>query len=159
MRTICNGVFSYFSEWMARGERGKVKEVIGKVILYGSFLIIPMSVILVLSAEPLIRIFFERGAFSSSDTLAVSKVFKAYVPVIYFNILNMIIGRCISAARKNEAFLVLDTSYLFLRILLNLIFIKLFGLVGISISAALASLMLFIGSYLYINREKSILGV
>lgn len=63
---------------LARGEQHLAREALGRTLSLNTFLVAPMAVGIGLLAEPLARLFFERGAFTPADTLATAAVLRMY---------------------------------------------------------------------------------
>ena len=62
----------------AQGRLDEFKRALGQAINLNTFLLAPAAVGLFILAEPIIRLLFERGAFSPSDTLATASMLRMY---------------------------------------------------------------------------------
>ena len=69
---------SEVSRARAAGDDSRAREALTRAIQLNLFLVVPMAVGLGLLAEPLVRLFFERGAFTAADTLATADVLRMY---------------------------------------------------------------------------------
>lgn len=63
---------------LARGDQGEARAALSRAVSLNTFLVAPMAVGMGLLAEPLVRLFFERGAFGPSDTAATAAVLQMY---------------------------------------------------------------------------------
>ena len=63
---------------LAREDRRGARKVLANAMELNALLVIPSAVGLYLLADPLIQIFFERGAFTHADTLATAGVLRMY---------------------------------------------------------------------------------
>ncbi len=63
---------------VARGDREGFRSSLVSALNLNSFLVIPAAVGMGLLAEPLIRVFFERGAFTPADTAATARLLEMY---------------------------------------------------------------------------------
>lgn len=66
------------SRHLAQGDEGAARDALSRALQLNVFLVAPMAVGLGLLAEPLVRLFFERGAFTPADTLATAEVLRVY---------------------------------------------------------------------------------
>lgn len=63
---------------LAREDRAGARDGLARTLSLNIFLVAPMAVGMGLVAEPLVRLFFERGAFGPEDTLATAAVMRMY---------------------------------------------------------------------------------
>ncbi|HET6611219.1 MAG TPA: murein biosynthesis integral membrane protein MurJ, partial [Kofleriaceae bacterium] len=68
-----------FSDHAADGDRPAIGRQLEESLRLTAFLTIPATVGLIVMAEPVIRLLFERGRFSASDTLATAAALRLYV--------------------------------------------------------------------------------
>ncbi|MDG1480850.1 MAG: murein biosynthesis integral membrane protein MurJ [Myxococcota bacterium] len=71
------------SALMARGAKDRLAGEISDALVLNSFLVVPAGVGLFLLAEPIIRLMFERGAFTPADTAATAMMLKMYTLAIW----------------------------------------------------------------------------
>jgi putative peptidoglycan lipid II flippase len=111
-------------------------------------------------SEPLVRILFERGAFTSADTVLVGKVQAVYMLQVPFFLLTTLIVRLISSLRYNKLMMYGSMISLPLNIVMNFVFMKYFGLAGIAMSTvlvyAVSFLFLSIGLKHKLNQLRTI---
>jgi putative peptidoglycan lipid II flippase len=97
----------------------------------------PAVVLLIVLAEPLIGLFFERGAFTHEATVASAEVQRWLVPQIPFYILAMIGLRLLSALDANRTVLAIGALNLVMNVTGNLVLMRWFGVRGIAMSTTL----------------------
>ncbi len=138
---FCGGlsiaVFSYFSEWYARGQHHELVEATQKVIVFSTLLLIPMSLFLFLCARPIISLLFERGAFTLEATMLVSQNLKFYCFAMYFVVVATIGAKVISAIRENRFFLGFAIKLFVIKIVFNIVFIRVLGINGIALASVI----------------------
>ncbi len=66
------------SAQVARGERQEARATLGDAVSLTSFLVLPSAVALGVFAEPLVALFYQRGAFSAADTAATASLLQLY---------------------------------------------------------------------------------
>lgn len=137
-------VFPYFSKMTAAKD---YRSVIRTLKLYSGFIIIfsiPMTVLFWVFSEPLVRILFERGVFTTSDTHRVAVVLAVYALQITFYLLGILIVRLLSAMRENNILMYSTLLSVPLNIFLNYILMKFMGISGIALSTVLVYLTAFL---------------
>lgn len=145
------------SRHLSRGEEGAARDALSKAIQLNVFLVAPMAVGLGLLAEPLVRLFFERGAFTPADTLATADVLRMYAVASLAICLHRVLV---------PIFFALGDPYLPMRVAVGLLLAKLpislalmgpagMGLSGLALShAILVSLeILILGAALSIRMK------
>ncbi len=104
-----------------------------KLIVAGT---VPIAVILALAAEPMIRLLFERGAFTPETTAAVGRV-QAYLALqIPFYVLVMLGSRLLSALDGNQIVLRIGALCLVLNIVADYALMQWFGVDGIAMATS-----------------------
>jgi putative peptidoglycan lipid II flippase len=89
----------------------------------------------------LIRIVFQRGAFTAADTTVVGHV-QAFLSLqIPFYILGQLGVRLISALKRNSVLMVIAGVNLTLNVIFNLILMRYAGVAGIALSTSLVYLV------------------
>lgn len=156
---LCAGlgtaVFSHFSEWASQNDHYKLQEAIQKIIVFSTVVIIPISIFILIFANPIIIVLFKRGAFTEVAVQNVSQVLQFYSFVIYLTVLATIGAKAISAIGKNNFFLKFALTICTLKILLNFIFIKSLGLKGL----VLATIIMLIANCFLVFRFLKINGI
>ncbi len=130
-------LFPRFSRMIAAGQWNELKRTIrgyAGLILVGS---IPVIVLLALFSEPLVRLLFERGAFTPQTTSAVAKVQICYLFQLPFYVLAMLGSRLLSALDANRTLLRISAMNLVMNIGGNYLFMHWYGVAGIAISTSL----------------------
>ncbi len=109
-----------------------------KLILVGS---IPVVTLLILLAEPMIALLFQRGAFTPETTEAVSRV-QIYLSLqIPFYVIVMLGTRVLSALNGNRIVLCIGALNLLVNVVGNYVLMQWFGVDGIAMSTSLAYLL------------------
>jgi putative peptidoglycan lipid II flippase len=75
---VATVLFPLLSRHAARGDRGEVGRALNHALRLVLCLAIPASAGLMLLAEPLTRLLFERGNFSAADTARTARIIAAY---------------------------------------------------------------------------------
>lgn len=108
-------------------------------LVFGSMLAV--ALVAAVLARPTIRLLFERGQFTADDTATVASlqyVYLIYVPLFCAKTLMV---RMISALRHNHFLAVFAVVTLTLNVVGNIVFVQLWGLVGIIMSTVFNSMV------------------
>jgi putative peptidoglycan lipid II flippase len=98
---------------------------------------IPIVAVLALAAEPMIRLLFERGAFTAETTAAVGRVQLYLALQIPFYVLTMLGSRMLSALDSNATVLRIGALTLVLNVVLDYVLMQWFGVDGIAMATSL----------------------
>lgn len=141
---IGTAVLPYFSSMVAANRWHEVKNTIGVYLKLIVIVTIPLTLLMIIFSVPLIEVIFQRGAFTSADTAIVGKVQAFYFLQIPFYIMSILIVRLISAMRVNQILMWGSIVNLITNIILNLAFMKIWGVAGIALATSVVYLISFI---------------
>ncbi len=131
----------YFSQMVAKEEWAACRHTLKTYFRLIVMVTVPITLGLVLFSKPLVRILFERGAFTARDTKIVSRV-QAFLSLqIPFYILGSMGVRLISALKRNSLLMIIAAVNTVLNVILNLILMKYAGVAGIALSTSLVYLV------------------
>jgi putative peptidoglycan lipid II flippase len=99
---------------------------------------------LIALSHPLIRLIFQRGAFTSVDTDLVSRVQMCYFIQIPFYMCGMLFVRFLSSIRRNDVLMYGSAISLALDVSLNLILMRKMGVAGIALSTSMVYVLAFV---------------
>lgn len=103
---------------------------------------VPFVVVMVFLSRPIIRLFFQHGAFSPSDTDLVVQVQIFYLIRIPFSTALVLVTRTLTALKANHFMLIMSGGSFVLNILFNYIFMSRFGIAGITLSTSVCSMII-----------------
>lgn len=138
--SLSNALFPRFAHLITAGRWQELRRLLARFsrgVLLGS---VPVVACLSLSGESLVRIVFERGAFTAETTAAVSQVQLWLFPQIPFYILAMIGSRLLSALNANGVVFFLAALNVVLNVGGNYVLMQWFGLRGIAMSTSIVYL-------------------
>ncbi len=130
-------LFPRFTHLIAAGRMTEFKRTFRGYVLAIALLSIPAVAVLAFFSEPIIRLLFERGAFTPDVTAAVSSVQGWLLPQIPFYVLNMLGLRALSALEGNAAVLRIAVLNVAVNVVGNLLLMRWFGVEGIAMATSL----------------------
>jgi putative peptidoglycan lipid II flippase len=141
--SMITALFPYLSSQAAGKRAGEMAESIGKSVRTAAFILIPLTVLLVLLARPIISLLFERGAFDEKASYLTSVVFICYAFQFFFTTLTAIFGRVLLALQEMMVFLKITLTTIGVNVALNFILMRVIDppVAGIALSTSLVMLM------------------
>lgn len=102
---------------------------------------VPATFGLVVLAEPIVRLIFERGAFTSSDTTAVAIALMAYSPGLLGYSTVKVFSPTFYALRDARTPVTISVISVLVNAALNLLLVRVLGYMGLALGTAIASLV------------------
>jgi putative peptidoglycan lipid II flippase len=135
--SLSTAFFPHLSTLLARNDWDQCRDTLRKYSLLLIMATLPLTAFLVLFSRTLVGLLYQRGAFTAADANLVSKVQIAYALQIPFNFCGLLMVRFLSAVRRNDVLMYLSGINLVLDIVLNLVFMRRWGVAGIAFSTSL----------------------
>jgi putative peptidoglycan lipid II flippase len=124
------------SRLSANGDWAGIRATIGTYTWIIASAAIVATVLLVSFSEPLVSIFFQRGAFTLSDTRLVAAVQTLLCLQLPFHAVGMLYVRALSSLRRNDILMWGTFLTVSANAGLDVLFMKFFGLPGIALSTS-----------------------
>lgn len=158
---LATAILPYISQAVARNDWQACRrtlKVYSALVLAAT---IPIALVVALASRPLVRLLYQRGAFTADDTLIVSAVQIGFALVIPFSTWGMLFVRYLSALRRNDILAYIAAISACLNIVLNLVLMRRFGVPGIAWSTSLVAVIccLLLGAcVLWVLRARESTG-
>jgi len=109
-------------------------------------------------SHTIVRVLYQRGAFSAADTALVSWVQACYAIQVPFYVCSMLFVRFIMAVRRNDVLMYVSGINLVLDIALNLLLMRIWQVAGIALSTSIMYIVAFsmvsIWSIRFLKQER-----
>lgn len=128
----------------------KLQTMLKQLIIFSLII----TVVLFLFSEPIISLFFERDAFTSSDTKIVSRIQQMYLLQIPSYITGIIMVKFLTSINRNNFMVFTSIICLTLNISLNFVFIDVLGVYGLALATSIVSFVNSVILYIYIYQIK-----
>lgn len=151
---VGTAVFPHFSKLAAAKDWPGLRNTLSYHIKLITAFSVPVTVGLIFFSEPLVRLVFERGAFSSEDTAVVGFIQALYLIQVPFYLVGTLVVRLISSLNANHILAKATVINFILNIALNYFFILKIGVAGIALSTSLVYLV-SMAYCLYALKEKA----
>jgi putative peptidoglycan lipid II flippase len=145
-------VIPYLSALVARHDWGAVEHSVRKYVGLGFLASLPATLVLAFGASPIVRLVFERGAFTAGDTRVVAGVQALASLQIPFYVAGILAVRAISAMSVNRVLVWGNVINCAVNIGLNWLFMRWLGVAGIALSTSVMYAVSF--SYLYWSYSR-----
>jgi putative peptidoglycan lipid II flippase len=156
---LATAALPYFSKMVAENDWNGCRHTLKRYSRLITLTTIPLTLALVAFSRPLVRLLYQRGAFTAADTQLVSWVQICYAVQIPFYIWNRLPVRLLSAMHRNDLLMYTSAISLVLDIALNFAFMKIWGVAGIALSTSfvyvIASLYVTTWSVRLLARQVS----
>lgn len=153
--SIGNVVLPYFSD-LVYENRNKAYEVLYKSILYVFAFSLLIVCIIYFFSEDIIFILFEKGNFSSDDTLVVSNIQKILLAYVPFYISSIIIIKFLTSINKNAYMFYVSILNLILNLILNFYLVKMYKVNGLALATTIIHIVNFGVLFLFVCHQRKI---
>ncbi len=142
--SIATAIFPALSK--ASGEAGPsgerhFRDILRQGLRLTMFVGLPASIGLILTALPLARTLFERGAFTREDSYRVTWVLAAYAPAIWAYAMTQVLTRAFYAMKDARTPMVLSVLMVGLNLILNLTLVWVLGAAGLACATATCAIL------------------
>lgn len=137
--TVATVSFPEIARLGQSGDINGMRKSVSSAIILTMFLVIPATFGMMALSNPIIKLAFERNAFTSEDTLIVSNLMVAYGPFIIFTSFMKIFGNAFYSVGDSKTPVRIILIQQSVNIILNFILIKFFGLNGLAIATAVST--------------------
>jgi putative peptidoglycan lipid II flippase len=140
-------VIPYFSGMVARNDWAGIRHTLKRYLGLIFTAAIPLTILLILISEPVVRIIYQRGSFTDADTHLVAQIQALFALQIPFYVAGIIVVRLISSALANHILVIGNIISVVLSVSLNYLFMKKLGVAGIALSTSCVLLVSFLFLY------------
>lgn len=113
---------------------------------------VPLTIVFVASSKWLVRVCFERGSFNPNDTVLVSGIQSLAALQIPFYVAGIFMVRLVSAMKLNQILMWVGIMNLFLKVILNYIFMEWLGVAGVALSTSCVYFCSFLVVFIYTKK-------
>ena len=156
---IATAVLPYFSRLVDTRDWTSLRSLLRVYIARIFLLTTGIAALLVVASETLIGLVLERGMFSGGDTVLVGRIQAVYALQMPFYVCGIMFVRLISSLRRNHVLVVVSFGNVAMNIVLNHVFMRIWGVTGIALSTVCVYLFscvfTMIMAYLTLYREQS----
>lgn len=153
--TIAVVIYPTLSELSTLKDKNEFSRCVVKSVNTVVLVIIPISIGAIVLSDPVVRIIFERGAFTQKDTYMTSIALSCYsIGMIGFG-LREVLNKVFYALKDTKTPMFNGAISMGINIVLNLVLIKYLGYAGLALATSLSAIICIV---LFFNSLKKHLG-
>jgi len=131
-----------------------LREKVATTIKYFTIPIVIINIVVLFFSEYIVRLVYLHGDFPADKVLLVSQTFSAYMIGLWPYLVAQTIIRGYMAMKITKILMILAIARVFMNIIFDIIFAKLFGVFGIALSATLCtSILTAVLAYRYFRKD------
>lgn len=131
----------------------KYKQTVSYIKSFFIFLSVPIAVGLFLLKNEIVEIVYMRGAFDSEAAKTTANALGIYLLSLPFLSLNYLYNTCFFAIKNTKIPVICNVCCLSINIILNIIWVKKYGYVGILAATVISSIALSIVMEFWLNKK------
>lgn len=138
---IATVMLPYFSSFVAKNRLFEVRHELSLFLYFSTIISIPVSIIIYLASDEIVRMVFQGGVFTSDNAVIVARVMKFGIIQLPFFTCNILILKFATATRHTSLIMLASVAGLLLNIILNNILMGHMGVAGISLAATISMMV------------------
>jgi putative peptidoglycan lipid II flippase len=131
-------LFPTLARFAARADLSGLRRALDRGIRQIAFLLVPAALVSIVLADPIVRLVYQRGEFTASDTTVVADCLQAFSIGLVFNGWMLILNRSFYAVQSNWIPTGVAVGAVVLNAGLNAVFYR-FGIWGIPLATAVVN--------------------
>lgn len=150
---IATAIFPTFSELALNGSaRQEYESRLRKTLAVSFYLVIPSTFFIYFLARPIVRLFFERGAFDARATNLTAFVLQMYVFGLFGHAISPILSRVFYSFKNTVTPVIVGIICVALNVILNIVLSKIMGAAGIALATSIVMILNFVLYSLYLKK-------
>ncbi|MFZ0304919.1 MAG: lipid II flippase MurJ [Terracidiphilus sp.] len=149
---ISTAIVPPVSRLIAHREWQACRAMLRTWVWYTAALAVPLTILLIAGARPLVRIALQHGAFGPRDTAVVARVLVMFAIQIPFFAVSRVFYRFLIAMLRTDLVLYCGIINLTLDVVLNLVLMRWYGVAGIALATSLWTVSTFLFLWYWANR-------
>lgn len=138
---ISTAVYPTIIQHIAKNEEDKLRKLITRIASVLGFVIIPITCFCLSFSEELVSAAFQRGAFDASAVTVTAGVFAGYCIGMLFMGVSGIVTNVFYGYGDTRISLYISMVNVTMNIVFNLIFVRLWGVVGLAVATSAAAII------------------
>jgi len=151
---LITAIFPTFSSLaLNKGKRKDYAQILKKSLFLSWSIIIPVSVVIMILSEPIVKFLFQRGAFTSTATQLTALTVIMYSIGLFAISANYFLIKVFYSFKNTKTPLILGAIIVSINIIGNIILSKTLGVYGIALATSISSIIGFILYYQIIKNK------
>lgn len=151
--TISATTLRSFSQLIADNEIQQLKNKVNNIISVYALILLPITVLIIHFSPFIVKLLFERGAFTTQSTRYTSTAWAIYSIGLYFNLCGTILARVYNAIQDARDQMFVSLIGLILNVGLNFGLMKIYGHNGIVMGTVITGFVTMSMLYYFLTRR------
>ncbi|MDQ5934557.1 MAG: putative lipid flippase MurJ [Cyanobacteriota bacterium erpe_2018_sw_21hr_WHONDRS-SW48-000092_B_bin.40] len=149
-----------FAKHVTAGKIGDLKFELKRALTLLWFLALPVSALLLVEGRSVIKLLFEKGAWTANDTEMVTSVLLILTPMIFFYVARDLLTRVFYAFQDSRTPFAIAVMAILVKIFLDWLFVSVFklGIGGIALATTLITIFNLSWLYYFLRKKTGRLG-
>lgn len=151
--SLATAIFPSMTEQSGASDLAGMKRTLGMSIRLLLPVVLPITVGLIILAEPIVRLLFERGSFTREDTVTVAAALRLYAISMASDNIAPVISRAFFARQKTRVPAIVGSLSVGLNILLMVTLVKPMGYLGLALVPSISGILSLTVMTFILTRE------
>jgi putative peptidoglycan lipid II flippase len=155
---LSTATLPYFAQMVAAKDWAGCRHTLKRYSVLVVAATVPFTLLVIAFSRPIVKLLFQRGAFTAADTELVSSVQICYAVQIPFFVCSILFVRFITAVRRNDVLMYASGINLVLDVILNLVLMRVWHAAGIALSTSImygiSFLMISLWTVRFLSQER-----
>lgn len=149
-----------FAKHVTAGKIGDLKSELKRALTLLWFLALPVSALLLVEGRSVIKLLFEKGAWTADDTGMVTSVLLILTPMIFFYVARDLLTRVFYAFQDSRTPFAIAVMAILVKIFLDWLFVSIFklGIGGIALATTIITIFNLSWLYYFLRKRTGRLG-
>lgn len=149
-----------FAKHVTAGKIGDLKSELKRALTLLWFLALPVSALLLVEGRSVIKLLFEKGAWTANDTEMVTSVLLILTPMIFFYVARDLLTRVFYAFQDSRTPFAIAVMAILVKILLDWWFVSVLklGINGIALATTIITIFNLSWLYYFLRKRTGRLG-
>jgi putative peptidoglycan lipid II flippase len=156
--SLSSAVFPHFSRLVATRDWDRLRRTLRQYVVAMLALTIPVTVAGVLASRPIVRLLYERGAFTVADTVVVGEMQALYLLQIPFHLTGLLFVKFVSATAQNRVLMWVSAASTIVNVAANVLLVRWLGPAGIALATSIVYVFTFTVLALWTRSRLARLG-
>lgn len=156
---IATVIFPKLSQAFSQGEDREMKTILREGVNIILLITVPATLGLMLLAEPIVRLFFERNAFGPTATIMTSGALFYYSIGLVGASLRLMLNKVFYSLQDTKTPMINGTMAVILNVVLNLVFIRFMAHNGLALATSISAIFTTVLLFLDLRKKMGIIGM
>lgn len=135
--SVGSAILPFFSHQYSAGKIEELKSTLRMAVRMGIFILVPITLMILFVGTPIVKVFYERGAFGNASTTAVSGALKAFALGLTAYGIVISLVRALTSVQDMKYVAYVSLASIGANVSLNFILMKSMAHVGIALSTSI----------------------